>query len=143
MLWLGNQPKFFKEILKYLFTNPYFSGIIDLSNKTDDQDGGTNMNELTLKGFYEHEIEYSNRMLGYYERNLERVKNQLKRERKEDRELVEHVWNRGVVTKLEMEIYTKEFKGTETEKLEKEARQTRKAIRKYKSRISEYEAKLA
>lgn len=101
------------------------------------------MAALNYKEFYEKEIEFANKMIGYDERHLEFIKGQLKRERKADKELVEYVWSKGVVTKFEMEIYTKEFKGTETEKLEKEARQTRKAIRKYKSRISEYEAKLA
>lgn len=95
------------------------------------------------KEFYEGQIEFAKKMIGFAERSLEFNKRQLSRERKSDKELVEYVWSKGVVTKFEMETYTKDYKGTETKKLEKDSKRERKNIRKYKAQIEKYEAKLA
>ena len=102
------------------------------------------MAAFNTKEFYEKEIEFANKMIGFSERNLTFLKGQMKRERAAGKDLVEHVWSRGVLTELEMRTFGCEnFKTGELKKLEKEARQERKRIRKYKRDIERYEAKLA
>ena len=98
---------------------------------------------INYKKYYEEQIEFAKKMIGYSERSLEFNKRQLSRERKSDKELVEWIWNKGVVNKFEMETYTKNYKGTETKKLEKDSRRERKRIRDYKAQIVKYEAELA
>lgn len=46
----------------------------------------------------------------------------LKSQRERDRELVEWVWSKGVLTKLDMEVFTKDFKSSETKYWEKDRR---------------------
>jgi len=98
---------------------------------------------INEREFYEGQIEFANKMIGYAENSLEYTKRQLKRERISDKELVEYIWSKGVVNEFQKETYTKDYKGTDTKKYEKEARQLRKSIRKYKAQIERYEAKLA
>ena len=96
------------------------------------------------KEYYEKEIEFANKMIGFAERSLERIKTQMKRERIASKEIAEYVYSKGPLTKMEFEIYgCKNFKTVDLEKLEKEARRERKSIRKYKAQIVKYEAKLA
>ena len=107
------------------------------------------MEELKMKAFdnrkfYEDQIEFAKKMIGFGERSLERIKVQMKRERTAGKDLVEYVYSKGPLTRIEFEIYGGEnFKTVELEKLEKEARRERKSIRKYKAQVARYEAKLA
>lgn len=101
------------------------------------------MKNFDERKFYEGQIEFYKRMIGYAENSLEFNKRQLKRGRKHDRELVEYVWSRGVVTEWEMRLFHKNYKSEEVKKLEKEARYERKRIRKYRKDIEKYEAMLA
>ena len=99
---------------------------------------------IDFKKYYEGQIEFAKKMIGYAENHLAFAKRQLARERKSDKEFVEYIWSRGVVTETEMRLFCKKgYKSNETLKLEKEARKERKDIRKYKAQIAEYEAKLA
>lgn len=98
---------------------------------------------MNLKELYEHSIEFEERNVKFYESQLQFTKIQLKRERESDKELVEYIWGKGVVTKMEKEIFHAGYKSEEVKKLEKEAKKERKAIRECKKQIAGYKAKLA
>ena len=69
-------------------------------------------------------VKHFQQMLEVDEWELDNIKKDLARYREEDKKLVEHIWAKGVVTRLDMEIFCVEnFMGADTkETLRKRSR---------------------
>ena len=77
------------------------------------------MTRQEMRDFAERQIEWHKKFLAYDEKELEYIKEALKRERKRDKELLEHVWSKGVLTRTDWCIWgdKEHYVGAETRKL--------------------------
>jgi hypothetical protein len=100
------------------------------------------------RDFSARQIEWHLKMIAYANATLERIKRELKRTRKDDKELVAHVWAKGVLTKCDWYIFGNpdSFVGVGTKKLISEradAYRSRKKnlawIEHYKQEVTRYE----
>lgn len=101
------------------------------------------MTNKEIRNWYEHQIEWYNKVIGWCNRNIEYLTRQLERNRKDDREMVEWVWSKGVVTEWEIKTYGSKYQSAETHKnllaRRREYLERKKAYRK----IAEYKRLLA
>ena len=78
------------------------------------------MKTLEILEFYKHEVEYNREQVEWYRKQIKYVNRQLERSRQGDKELIEFIWGRGVVTKLDWECFIskgKDYMSGETRKL--------------------------
>ena len=63
------------------------------------------MTRTEMRAFAERQIEWHEKFLAHDEWELEYIKEELKRSRKADKELIEHIWAKGVLTKTDWYIW--------------------------------------
>lgn len=95
-------------------------------------------------GVYKRAMDFDKKMIAFAEKDIERLNREINRCREEDKRIKEYVWSKGVLTKIEMEIYGKKnYKSVEMEKLERERqrayRDRKRWERQYRLDVSEYE----
>lgn len=96
-----------------------------------------------MKSFYEIQIGFYERQVWRCTREIEFLTKELNRERSKDREIQEQVWSRGVLTKIEMQVFGGKFESTETHKVLLERKREYLRRKKYNKRIIEYSRKIA
>ena len=102
------------------------------------------MTREQMREFYESQVKFYKKSIEYSTNHIGFLTGQLERSRKEDRELVEWVWSRGVVDKFEMQIYgTGKYQSTETHKLLLERRREYLRRKKEEAKLQKYEKLLA
>lgn len=101
------------------------------------------MTTAEIKKFYESQVTFYAKMLSYNDSEIAFLSGQIKRARKDDKEMVDFVWASGVVTAFEMDRYTKDYTSIETEKLLKERKKEYAARQKNRASLAEYQIKLA
>lgn len=77
------------------------------------------MAEFDMREFYENQVAWYKHNVEFDEQEIAWENEQLKRSRKEDREMVKWVWSKGVLTEWQMKTYgnPKKYQGTETKKI--------------------------
>jgi hypothetical protein len=93
------------------------------SRSSDDgllfQKEGTDMTDISMREFYEKEVAWYKHQVEFDEQEIAWDNEQLKRSRKEDRELLEYVWSKGPLTEWHKAIYgdPKKYQSPETKKI--------------------------
>ena len=87
--------------------------------------------------FYKGQIEWDKRQLEWERKDLEYNNRNIARERAKDREQCEWVWARGVLTRIDFEIWgnPKKFVGSETKKYLKWRERNYRRIKYYERQI--------
>lgn len=70
-----------------------------------------------LEATYRMLVKISTGLIESSDKEIKWLNKRIAEQRKEDRELVEYVWSKGVVTKHDMEVFTKDFKSSEMKEL--------------------------
>lgn len=63
------------------------------------------MTNREMAKWYEEMAAWDDKQIAHYSDEIEHLNREIQRERKEDREMVAHVWSRGVLTRWEMATY--------------------------------------
>lgn len=97
------------------------------------------------RDFSARQIEWHLKMIAYDNDTLERIKGELKRTRKADKELVAYVWAKGVLTKCDWYIFGNpdSFVGAETKKLLSDRVSTYRSRKKNLAWIEHYKQEVA
>ena len=97
-----------------------------------------------LREFYVEMIEIYNTWADDADREIEWFNKQIKIERANDKELLEHVWSVGVLDSIEMKIWgdVKNYLGTDTKELIKQRQKQYYRKRKWKEEAEKYKCKL-
>lgn len=96
-----------------------------------------------MKQFYESQVEWYKKEIEWNNREIEWLTKQLEMCREEDHKMSEYIWNRGVLTKTEMEIWGGKYEGRDTHKYKlQRRREYLRRKRNYKS-LADYEKRLA
>jgi len=102
------------------------------------------MEQFNWKEFYEHQVGFYTKEVEFYDRQIESLTRQLDRRRKEDRETTEYVWNRGVLTEIEMEIWGDgKYESVETHKILLERRKYYLNRKRDRNKLENYKRHLA
>ena len=98
------------------------------------------MTREEMKAFAERQIEWHQKFLAYDEKELQYIKEELKRERKHDKELIDYIWAKGPLTKTDWYIWgdPEHYVGVETEKLIKRRRHVYRSRKKNLEWIEHY-----
>ena len=103
------------------------------------------MTREEIRDFYERQVAFYTREIETSSDMIKLINDNLKMSRKSDRELVERIWNRGVVTERDMEIFNKDFQGRDTKYYLKDREywyrdraRSRKNLAKYQKKLQEY-----
>lgn len=98
------------------------------------------MTDMEMREFAQRQVEWHKKFLAYDDHELEYIKEELKRLRKQDKELVEYIWAKGVVTKTDMEIFCiPNFVGAEIKKVLHRREQVYRSRKRNKAWIEYYE----
>lgn len=99
----------------------------------------------TMANWYREQIEWNKKVIGWCNREIEYLTRELERSRKDDRELVEWVWSKGVVTEWEIRTYGNgsKYQSTETHKNLLARRREYLKRKKANKEIARYERLLA
>lgn len=95
-----------------------------------------------FKEFYEKQIEYYKHNVEWCTEQIAWETSMLEKYRKTDRELVEYVWSKGVVTKVEASIFHKGYQSEDTKQALKFRRKYYLWRKKSVKTLAEYEKKL-
>lgn len=82
--------------------------------------------------FYKENIEWDTEEINW-------INGMLKREREEDRRIVESVWKQGVLTEMEMKLFTKDFQSRDTKDFLKQRARFYKERKKDRLRLKRTE----
>ncbi len=97
-----------------------------------------------IQEFYKNQIEWYTKQVKWSDDEIEWLTRQMNREREEFKKLRQHVWNRGPLTKIEMEIWgTDECKTVEFKKLKAQRRKEYLRRKRYNKYIVDYKTRLA
>ncbi len=103
------------------------------------------MRDLNLKEFYQKQVEWYKHEIEWETEQIAWETEQVKRSRKADRELVEYVWSKGPVEKIDMEIYGKNGKGYKGKDTKQHLAYRKKYYlrrKRYMKSLAEYQRKL-
>ena len=102
------------------------------------------MTRAEINAIYERLVKSATELVESSDKEIKWLNERIKEQRKEDRKLVEYVWSSGVVTRLDMEVFTKDFKSSEMKELLKQRDREyawrdkqRKAVKRYSAAIEE------
>ena len=98
---------------------------------------------IDLKAFYESEITFNKNHIAWCDKMIAYCNEMLKSCRKDDRDLVQHIWARGVVTELEMKIFNKDYVSSDTQFYIDDRKFYYKSRRKARKQLEKYNLKLA
>lgn len=95
------------------------------------------MKEFDAKqlAWYKHEVEW-------YTGEKEYVTKQIAEARKDDKQLVEHIYSKGPLTAMDYRLFGNNFQSTETKKLIAQRRHIRRQIKKYEAKVVYYTKKV-
>lgn len=90
------------------------------------------------------QIEWYGKQVDWETKDIEYLTDQLIKERQSDKELVEYVWEKGPLTKYEMEIYgVEKFESIKTHEIKLQRRRSYLRRKKYNQRLEQYKKELA
>lgn len=100
---------------------------------------------MDWKKFYERQIEWYKGEVEWQTKQIEWMTRDLERSRKDDKELLEFVWNKGVLQSWEMRTYgdPKKYESARTHKLKLQRRRAYLKRKKDEQEVKHYMAKLA
>lgn len=96
------------------------------------------MTSETMRNFYNTMIRHYTHNIEFCSGQIEWYTGQIQRSRAKDKEMVEWVWSKGVLTSFEARIYTKDYQSTETKKLIKERAKHYRDRKQSERRLAEY-----
>ena len=109
------------------------------------------MADMTMKEFYEHEVEWTKGQIEWYTKEIAYETECLESSRKDDRELVEHIWAKGPIQAVDVMCFGRNGKGKDGRGYK--SRETREYLAKrkkwyrrrkhYVQELARYEALLA
>lgn len=95
------------------------------------------------KEIFEKMVAFDEEQIEFYSKEIEREGKYLKQYRAEDREHLEWVWGRGVLTKWEMECYgDKSYKGRDTKDAERRRNRAYRQRKYYRAKLEEHRKSL-
>jgi len=98
---------------------------------------------LNLKDYYESQVEWCEEQVRWYTKEIDWVTERIKKSRSDDREIEQYIWNKGPLTRVDMQVFGGgNFTSRETKELLKERRRYYNRRKKYTQDADKYKAKL-
>lgn len=100
------------------------------------------MKREEIEKVYKKIIESTERSIEWSNKEIEWLNKQIKRSKEEDKKLVEYVWSKGVLERMDMEVFGKDFIGAETKDWLKQRDRQYRSRAKDRKRLENYKKTL-